>query len=333
MDVHVCIVDFLCVEHESGGWKLCPIEGVANDGVIETEGRGRMQSELVGATREGEQFDESCFFVSGKDVESGDGLLAELPIDHLSGTVVGIGAEGEREDAARGGEGTLQKGDVSFADGLLLEGLLQDFVRLGILGCKEEARRGLIQTMDQHEGKAARWITLLKPLLDIGQGGVLGGDAQHAGWFVEHDDVLVLINQGGGGIVRDGAFFRFGSALRHVGQQRTAFLDATGIELSVCATITSRAASIPEFGQSKRFELMLQGILQEAWCSTFARASRWQPSFGVAEDINHVAVFSLRVAEVEVLKDLELQGNTLLLARLLQVFKPLLDGGGGGLLA
>lgn len=53
MDVHVCIVDFLCVEHEPGGGKLRPIEGVADDGVAQPEGGGRMEAELVSAPRQG----------------------------------------------------------------------------------------------------------------------------------------------------------------------------------------------------------------------------------------------------------------------------------------
>jgi predicted helicase len=53
VDVHVCIVDFLCVEHESGCRILCPIEGVTDHRMTQSEGGGRMEAELVSAPRQG----------------------------------------------------------------------------------------------------------------------------------------------------------------------------------------------------------------------------------------------------------------------------------------
>ena len=72
---------------------------------------------------------------------SGDGLLAELPIDHLSGTVVGVGAEGQMDDATGRWDFSFEESEVSFSDALLFKGLLQHFVRLGIFGRKEHSRR------------------------------------------------------------------------------------------------------------------------------------------------------------------------------------------------
>ena len=133
---------------------------------------------------------------------------------------------------------------------------------MGIFRSKEKARRGLIQAVRQHEGETALGISSLEPLFDIGQRSVLGGDAQHTRRLVDHDDVAVLVNQGRGGIAGRWAFLCFDVALCHVGQERAALLNATGVELPMGATIALGAASIPEFGQSNRFELVLQGILQ-----------------------------------------------------------------------
>ena len=123
---------------------------------------------------------------------TGDGLLAELPIDHLSGTVVGIGAEWQMDDATGRWNFSFEKSEVPFEDGLLFEGLLQHFVCLGIFGSKEHSRRGLIKAMCQHEGQSAVGIALFEPLFDIGKRRVLGGYAQHAGGFAYDNEAFVF---------------------------------------------------------------------------------------------------------------------------------------------
>ena len=123
---------------------------------------------------------------------SGDGLLAELPIDHLSGTVVGIGAEWQMDDATGGWSFSFEESEVSLVDVLLFEGLLQHFVCLGIFGSKEHARGGLVKSMCQHEGQSAVGIALFEPLFDIGKRSVLGGYAQHAGGFAYDNEAFVF---------------------------------------------------------------------------------------------------------------------------------------------
>ena len=123
---------------------------------------------------------------------TGDGLLAELPIDHLSGTVVGIGAEWQMDDATGGWYFSFEESKVPFVDALLFKGLLQHFVCLGIFGSKEHSRRGLIKAMCQHEGQSAVGIALFEPLFDIGKRRVLGGYAQHAGGFAYDNEAFVF---------------------------------------------------------------------------------------------------------------------------------------------
>jgi hypothetical protein len=123
---------------------------------------------------------------------TGDGLLAELPIDHLSGTVIGIGAEGQMDDATGGWYFSFEESEVPFVDALLFEGLLQHFVRLGIFGSKEHPRGGLIKAMCQHEGQSAVGIALFEPLFDIGKRSVLGGYAQHTSGFAHDNEAFVF---------------------------------------------------------------------------------------------------------------------------------------------
>ena len=123
---------------------------------------------------------------------SGDGLLAELPINHLSGTVVGVGAEGQMDDATGGWDFSFEESKVPFVDALLFKGLVQHFVHLGIFGSKEHSRRGLVKSMCQHEGQSAGGIALFEPLFDIGKRSVLGGYAQHTSGFAYDDETFVF---------------------------------------------------------------------------------------------------------------------------------------------
>ena len=123
---------------------------------------------------------------------SGDSLLAELPINHLSGTVVGVGAEGQMDDATGRWDFSFEESDVPLVDALLFKGLLQHFVRLGIFGCKERPRSGLVKSMCQHEGQSAVGIALFEPLFDIGKRSVFGGHAQHAGGFAYDNEAFVF---------------------------------------------------------------------------------------------------------------------------------------------
>jgi hypothetical protein len=127
---------------------------------------------------------------------TGDGLLAELPIDHLSGTVVGVGAEGQMDDATGRWNFSFEESDVPLVDALLFKGLLQHFVCLGIFGSKEHSRSGLIKAMCQHEGQSAVGIALFEPLFDIGKRSVLGGYAQHAGGFAYDNEAFVFAQKG-----------------------------------------------------------------------------------------------------------------------------------------
>ena len=123
---------------------------------------------------------------------TGDSLLAELPINHLSGAVIGVGAEGQMDDATGGRNYSFEESEVPFEDALLFKGLLQHFVRLGIFGSKEHPRRGLVKSMCQHERQSAVWIALFEPLFDIGKRSVLGGHAQHAGGFAYDNEAFVF---------------------------------------------------------------------------------------------------------------------------------------------
>lgn len=92
--------------------------------------------------------------------------------------------------------------------------------------------------------------------------------------------------------------------------------------MSVDAKFGARGTSVPELakedvrlaecvGIGEGCESMLIGILQEAWCCTLARASWRESAFGIGKDVYYILICALRVEDVEVREDLELECLTL----------------------
>ena len=106
VDIQFCIVDFLCMEHETRGRLLRTIESVADHGMTQAERGGGMETELMGASGqrvEGYQGAGSLSVYILYDLIAGEGSFAKLPIDHLTGTVIWIGADGEADGATERG--------------------------------------------------------------------------------------------------------------------------------------------------------------------------------------------------------------------------------------
>lgn len=87
-------------EGEFGGMEaeafsgFASVEAVADDRCIEAEWVGGMDAELVGASGEGEKIHEDrAVRPTLADEKTSESRLAMLHMDHLSGTVVGVGEE------------------------------------------------------------------------------------------------------------------------------------------------------------------------------------------------------------------------------------------------
>ena len=87
-------------EGEFGGMEaeafggFASVEAVTDDRCIESEGVRGMDAELVGASGEGEEIHEDrAVRPTLADEKTGEGRFAMLHMDHLSGTVVGVGEE------------------------------------------------------------------------------------------------------------------------------------------------------------------------------------------------------------------------------------------------
>ncbi len=141
-----------------------------------------MNTKLMGATRERIEGKESLISwnrlivpLAFDDLIIGDGLLAELMIDHLARTIVGIDRQGEGDDSTSTFQFPLEPCKVTLLQGLFDKHLIQQLEGLGILCSYEYATCGLVEAMNKHRS-FDRGIHLMEKVLDIGLRKVLGGD-------------------------------------------------------------------------------------------------------------------------------------------------------------
>lgn len=268
-----------------------------------------MDAELVGAAGEGIEGEEGVGGGAIEDFVVGDGGFAELEVDDLAGTIVGIDGEGQGDDAALAGKMAIETGEVALADGLLLELLLEELVGLGILGSEHQAAGGLVETMDEHR-TMDRGIALVEPRFDRGKGEVLGGCAEDVLGLDEAEEVFVLVDDGEGVDRWTGSGFGSRSQRQHVGEDGRTLLDTRRIRTAMDAQDVARRTSVPELDELEGTEVMLVGILQEARSRAFATTTGREATTGVGEDVDDIAIAELGVAEVEVTEDLALQFDT-----------------------
>ena len=218
------------MEHQTSGGEgvgCCGVERVADDRMIEAEGRGAMETQLVGATRERMKGEEGAVAVATNDTIARQRCLARLPADHLARTIVGIGTDREVDDTTFGGENALDPREVLLADGVSAEQRLHGRVGIDVLGSHQDTGSGLIETM-HHPKEWQLGMLRAEPTLDIEQRLVLGRNREDIVGFVDNDERRVLVDDVDGFMLRHSAL---GSRnIEHEAEDGATLLDAARIE-------------------------------------------------------------------------------------------------------
>ena len=127
---------------------------------------GTMDAQLVGAAGMGVELKTGDAVGDREYLIVGDGGLARLVIDDLTGTVEGVGPQGQRDGAAGMGDGAVEQGDVGLLDTTGGKLCLHQAVGIARLGDNEQTAGAHVEPM----GKG--------PL--VGVGIVLTDDGPHA---------------------------------------------------------------------------------------------------------------------------------------------------------
>ena len=359
-------------ELQSFGMQIKPlcrlsVERVTHNGAVQAVGMGAMYTELVGAAGlrvKGYEGSGRCRILHiviqttegrknlgstkldvieilrfalddmSNNLIPSNSRLSVLEIHHLQGTVVEIGTEREADEAFRLYlRCAFEQGHVALLDGAVLELLLEQGMGVLVLGSKEQAGGGHVETMYQE-----RSCSIGVAFLQHGEDGSLtglSGYGEHACGFVDHQKVFVFVDRleqvgiGYGLKQRIGLYIK---SLQHERQEGLALVSAGRVVVTVSTDFTLGRVSPPEFCHSQGLETVAVGMLQELGSGTFARSSRRETVGVCLEDLVDVLLLTFRIQEDELVEYPLLQGDGAVFPFFfegLDVFLPLVKGAGG----
>ena len=235
------------------------VEFVANDGAGEAVCVGGVHPQLVGAACLGEELNacdaarlvgvqnghSACVLLNLNDFVSGATGFAVFVIDHLTRAVDGVAAQGKGDESFVACRPAVEQGGVGLSYRVLVELVLQVTECVACLGDDEDAARVLVEAVDWCWGVGvfiARigrgGIVQAYPVEHAGLGIAARNGEKAAGLVDDHDGVVFVegadLCEQFAVVTLEKTFFDIES-LQHEVEQRTAFLVAGGVELSVVA--------------------------------------------------------------------------------------------------
>ncbi len=184
------------VEFELVSFFSVAVEVVADDGDAKSFGVGRVDTELVGASGDGGEFDTGVLAFDGLFFPVGDPYFSVNLVVDLNGAVVDIETEGEGDGAAVLGGDSFDDGEVGFGGLAFLE--LDGKVAVGCFGEGEDHEPGGI-----HVEPVDGWLRNAVGELGedaVGDGvesfGPTPGDGEQSPGFVNDDKVFVVMKDG-----------------------------------------------------------------------------------------------------------------------------------------
>ena len=270
------------------------VEGVAYDGAVQAFRVGGVYTKLVGSAGLGIESHAGSIVYCIHYFIACNCRLAVFVTDHLQGTVVEVGTEGQTDEAFRFGLwNAFEQGDVAFLHGSSFELFLEQGMGILVLGCQEQAGGGHVEAVNEDRAGG-----IGVPFLKQGEHGGLTGFAgygEHAGGFVDHQQEVVFVHRlelGSIGVRGEERIGLYLQSLQHEVQDGFALVSAGGVVVPVTADFALGRVSPPEFGHGKWLEVVQVGVLQQLGGSTFACSGRWVAVSGLGKDAVDVLFFT-----------------------------------------